>query len=100
MQQKNIRLLEAMTQSNDCQVRAWEVYGLHIDANNLPANAKVKKTFVFKFSEDQWQVGVEYTVEYNQKPEMVSIDEFSTLKDLQKKYPQLFKLEGDLYALS
>ena len=97
---ENIRLHDAMTKASNCRVRAWEVRGLHIEVQNLPKNAKVKKTFVLKLFNDQWQVGIEYTTEADPKPSMDAIEEFSTLEEVQRKYPQLFELEGDLYALS
>ena len=100
MNENNIRLYEAMTKAIDCRIRAWEVYGLYINVEWLPENAKVRKTFVFKRFDDPLQVGVEYTVKGKTQPEKDSREEFSTLEDLKKKYPQLFELEGDLYALS
>jgi len=100
MHLENIRLHEAMKKANDCRIRAWEVYGLHIEVQDLPKNAKVQKTFVFKIFEELWQVGIEYTIKGNSVPDKVSVAEFSTLEELQKKYPQLFELDGDLYALS
>ena len=100
MIENNIRLSEAMTKAIDCRIRAWEVYGLYIDVTGLPENTKVRKTFVLKLFEDPWQVGIEYNVKGNPKPNMDAIAEFSTLEELKKKYPQLFELEGDLYALS
>lgn len=100
MSENNIRLYEAMTKAINCRIRVWEVYGLHIDVEGLPKNAKVRKTFVFKRFDDPWQVGIEYTVKGSPQPEKDATDECSTLEELKKKYPQLFELEGDLYALS
>jgi len=88
-----IPLDDAMTREIPPRVRAWEVSGLHIEGQNIPEDLLVSKTYVLKLSDSCWQVGIE-SVEGLLKV----LSEFSSLEELQKQFPHLFELEGDLYA--
>lgn len=96
----NIHLEEAMTIPLTQSVRVWDISGLHIEAEDIPKNANVKKTFVMKLREGKIRLGVEWTVEGELGSSMPLIAEFSALEELKDKFPKLFELEGSLYAFS
>ena len=98
MHQENVRLREAMTQELKHQVRAWDVPGLQVEVEELPENATVSRTAVMKSTNRDYQLLVSYTIEGDLKSYMGEIATFSTLEELQEKHPQLFELDGYLFA--
>lgn len=100
MHQENIRLRNAMTQELNQQVRAWDVPGLQVEVDELPKNATVSRTVVMKSPNRDYQLLISYTIEGDLKSYLGEIATFSTLEELQEKHPQLFELDGYLYAFA
>lgn len=97
MYQKNVRLHEAMTSSS---VSIWEVSGLQVKLDDISENISQFKTFVMKLSDDHYLVGVEGKDNDDTAVFMQNVAEFSTLEGMQKLFPHLFELDGDLYVIS
>ena len=93
-----IKLEEAMTMELSQSVRIWDVDGQYIKDDNIPQNTNVKMTFVMRFPDGRFHLGIQLTVEGNTMPQIVPIAEFSTLKELKNEFPKLFELNGSLYA--
>lgn len=115
-EQDNIKLHEAMTMELKQTVRVWSIPGIHVEVEKLPENATDIKTLASKISGGTFAVAVEWTVEKETKPDVgfskllvfsdqgtgeymkVVARRISTLEELQNKFPQLFELEGSLFA--
>lgn len=97
MYQKNVRLHESMTSNS---VSIWEISGLQVELNDIPENIPKFKTFVMKLSDDHYLVGVEGKDNDDTAVFMQNVAEFSTLEGMQKLFPHLFELDGDLYVIS
>ena len=97
MYQKNVRLHESMTSSS---VSIWEVSGLQVKLDDISENISQFKTFVIKLSDDHYLVGVEGKEDDDTAVFMQNVAEFSTLEGMQKLFPHLFELDGDLYVIS
>ena len=116
-EQDNIKLHEAMTMELKQTLRVWSVPGIHVEVEKLPENATNIKTLAAKCSDGNFAVAVEWTAKEETKPDVessklsLSFDKgpgeymkrvarkISTLEELQNKFPQLFELEGFLFAL-
>jgi len=96
---EKIGLHDAMAKSSNCRIRVWELPGTHVEVKDLPLNASVEKTFVTKIFSNLWQVGIQFLLAGDSKPNMSAIAEFSTLDELLKTYPQFSEITGELYAL-
>lgn len=100
MHQDNIRLHEAMTQELKHRVRVWDIPGLQVEVQGLPENAIVSATAVMKSRTRDYQLLVNYNIAGDKGSYTREVTTFSTLEELQEKYPQLFELEGQLYAFA
>ena len=89
-----------MTMELTQSVRAWDIPGLQVEVEELPENATVSRTAVMKSSDRDYQLLISYTIEGDLKSYLGEIATFPTLEELKEKYPQLFKLEGYLYAFA
>lgn len=95
---ENIRLQEAMSMDIQQEVRVWETPGAQVQDSDLPKDAKVSETFVSKQDDYCWKVGMNWTIEGDLNSYTGTVAEFSTLEELQSQFPQLFELEGNLFA--
>ena len=100
MHQDNIRLHEAMTQELKHRVRVWDVPQLQVEVQGLPENSTVTTTAVMKSITRDYQLLVNYNIAGDKGSYTREIATFSTLEELQEKYPQLFELDGYLYAFA
>lgn len=103
MVKEHVRLEEAMTMDIEQPCRVWSVSGLHVEDEDIPKDANVKSTIVAKsFDGERWAVGVDFSTvsDDNTVPNYFigTIAEFSSLEELRKTFPQLFELEGELFA--
>ena len=97
----NISLEEAMSIEHHDISRVWvvsELKKLKIQLPGLPSNAKVLDTYVTKRADGNTFVGVHYTMGEDPTPYNMStkFPQFE-LDKLQKEFPDLFKLTGNLY---
>ena len=98
---ERIRLQEAMTKEldmPDMPCRIWGVDGLKIEVEDLPKDAVVNKTFVFKAPDSNYLLNIMGHYEDGRGSFSREIDNFSTLEELKEKYPNLFEMEGALIA--
>jgi len=95
---ENTRLRNAMSKGNDYVVSTWHIPGLHIQAQNLPCEAEIDMTFVIKCSNGPYQLGLIWEIDNGTTTYQRVFEEFSTLDEMQQKYPGLFELIGTLYA--
>ena len=100
MHQDNIRLHEAMTQELKHRVRVWDIPGLQVEVQGLPENSTVSTTAVMKSITRDYQLLVNYNTDGDKGSYTREIATFSTLEELQAKHPQLFELDGYLYAFA
>ena len=98
-EQENIRLRDAMTIPLEQKIRSWSVRGLQVDIDELQPNATVTGTVVMKEPDTNYQLGIRWNINDDTRRIGV-IAEFSTLEELQEKHPQLFELDGRLYAFA
>ena len=98
-EQDSIKLKEAMTMALSQRIRVWSIPGLRIKVDNLPEKATVQKTFVMLTSNGNWQVGLELTVEGETGESILLVLKCSSLQELLDKIPELFEVDGSLYAL-
>lgn len=96
-EQENIRLRDAMTQQLKPKFRSWSVQGLQVDIDKLQPNVTVTGTLVMKEPDTNYQLFIRCNINGDDR-RLGKISEFSTLEELQEKHPQLFKLEGRLFA--
>lgn len=98
--QENISLIEAMTMNLPYRTRVWHTPGLNIENTFLTKNANVKSTFVMLPSNGSTVVGVEYTIEGDPATYINTTKQFPQLEleKLQKEFPKLFVLKGQLQA--
>ena len=96
-EQENIRLSDAMTQPLKQKIRSWSVRGLHVDIDELQPNATVTGMVVMKAPDTGYELYIRWNIDGDERC-LGIIAEFSTLEELQVKHPQLFKLEGRLFA--
>lgn len=99
MDKDDIRLKDAMTLPLNHQIRSWDVPGLQVDVDELQPNATVTRTVVMKDPDTNYQLGISWNINGDKRCFGV-IAEFSTLEELQDKYPQLFELDGHLHAFA
>ena len=100
MHQDHINLQEAMTMDISQSIRIWGVPGLHVQDEDIPANANVQKTFVMMLPDGYLELKVQWTVEGDKMTYIGTVAEFSTLEELKEQFPNLFELEGTLIAYS
>ena len=114
-QQSNIKLQDALSMNIEQSRRIWFLLGLHVDIEDIPANATGIRTLVIKAPNDT--IGVAVTWFAKKKFDVEVVDKFflpydegskqylkivtkvSRIEELQKTFPQLFELEGYLDAL-
>lgn len=96
----NISLSEALTMDLPHVVRTWGVPGLQVQSKEIPANANVDHSFVMNHKDSKTCVGVMYTLQGERSVYMRSIAEYPKLdiEKLEKDFPGLFKLTGNLSA--
>ena len=94
---KEIKLKDAMTREIDFRCRSWTVSGNKID-EDIPENEIIEETIVNKHYDGTLSVLFKGYDEKNKSSYVKRIAQFSTLEELQEKYPQLFELVGQLYA--
>lgn len=103
MYKEHITLQTALTMPLNQSFRLWEVPGLHISVKNLPGGATVLKTFVMQLCNHYMTIGIEFTLSGDLGTSFGNISgiaKASSLEELRKEFPQLFELEGTLYAFS
>lgn len=92
---RNLKLEEAMKMKLKTTVRIWATPNFRSD------NASIRQTFVMKCNDcDQVTFGFIRTVRGNWDIKMNTVDKFSSLEELRNAYPQLFELNGNLYAFT
>ena len=96
--EKNIRLQEAMTKELKNPMRVWSVDGIHAETQGLPENAKVKETFVMKAGREKYTLGFNVETHECYESATAKVGEFHSLEELKEKYPNLFEMEGTLFA--
>ena len=114
-QRSNIKLQDALSMDIEQNIRIWFILGLHINIEDIPENATGIRTLVVKTSNGTIAVTVEWFAK--KKLDVNLIDKFflpyderlkhcmkivakvSEIEELQNTFPQLFELEGYLYAL-
>ena len=116
--QNKVKLQEAMTMDLKQTIRVWLISGLHIDVEGIPENIISVQTIVIKSSENNnLAVAVQWTTKEDRNFTVENIGPFylplpeehlsytkvvariSTLEELNDKFPQLFEMEGSLFAL-
>ena len=97
-----IKLQEAMTMELSYETRVWIVLGLQVEVKDIPKNSTVKKTSVLMSHGKSGVVGIEVKIKEKMgwRYIMRDVAVFSSLEELQKKFPKLFELEGNLIAFS
>ena len=98
---ERIRLQEAMTKEldmPDMPCRIWGVDGLQIEVEDLPEDAVVDKTFVFKAPDSDYLLRIMGHYEDDRGSFLGEIDNFSILEELKEKYLNLFEMEGALIS--
>ena len=114
-QQDNIKLQEALTMDVEQSLRIWYVTGLYAKVEDIPENATRIKTLVLKTSNGIFAVAVEWFAKKKVDSKNVNkfflpydegwknytklVAKFSKIEELQNTFPQIFELEGYLYAL-
>ena len=98
--ERNIKLEEAMTRDLTQSVRVWYLQGLHVQDEAIPENANVQTTFVLKYPEGNFHLGIQWTVKGDFMTRSGAVAEVSRLDELKEKFPNLFDLEGSLYAFA
>ena len=114
-QRGNIKLQDALSMDIEQSTRIWFVLGLHINIDDIPKDATGIRTLVLKTSNSTIAVTVEWFAK--KKFDVNLVDKFflpydeglkhymklvanvSKIEELQNTFPQLFELEGYLYAL-
>ena len=96
--QKHISLKRGMLKKLNRRIRIWSIPGIQVNYNALPAGAIPQSTFVMKNQNTSYMLKIEYDVE--KITHILTIGEFSSLEELRKDYPKLFKKVGNLYAFS
>ena len=94
----NIRLEEAMTKELDHPIRVWSVQGLHVEVEGLSENTKVQTTFVYKDPSTAFELEIAGSYEAEDDYFSGKCDDFSTLEELKERHPNLFEMEGTLFA--
>ena len=96
----NISLSKALTMELPHVTRVWDVPGIVIQDKDLPENAEVERTFVMSHKNSQTTVGVMYILSGDKGSYIGTVAKYSKLdiKQLEKDFPSLFKLTGNLYA--
>lgn len=93
---ENVKLREAMTMNLEQEFRSWSVDGLQIDPKDyFPEdvnNENVSFTAITKEPNGKFGLYI------FKKPTGGYGKDFSSLEELEKKYPSLFELDGFLYA--
>lgn len=98
MVMESVRLQQSMTIQLEHPFRVWSVHGLHIEDSDIPKDANVNATIVSRnLDGDRFVVGVDFTTAQEEQY-ICTVAVFSDLEELQKNFPHLFKLEGELYA--
>lgn len=116
--QNKVKLQEAMTMDLKQTIRVWLIYGLHINVEGVPENIIYVQTMVIKSSENNnFAVAVQWTTKEDRNSSVENAGPFylplpeellsytkvvariSTLEELKDKFPQLFEMEGSLFAL-
>ena len=95
---KHISLKRGMIKPLNRRIRIWSIPGIQVNYNELPTEAIPQSTFVMKNQNTSYMLKIEYDVE--KITHILTIGEFSSLEELHKDYPQLFKKSGNLYAFS
>lgn len=90
------KLEEAMTKELPQAVRIWIVPGSQIPHEDIPENAYIHETFIFKPSDSSYIVGLRWNIPGALEGHMDNLAEFSTLEELRKEFPHLFELRGYL----
>ena len=98
-EQDNLKLKEAMTMDISQRIRVWSIPGLRVKVDNLPENATVKKTLIMMTSNGNWMLGFTCTIEGETGEDLVFGPKCSSLQELLDKAPELFEVEGSMYAL-
>lgn len=94
---EKVRLEKAMTMELKQHFRTWQISGLPIEYKYIPEGANVEYTIVMpNYERSIFSVGVQFTS--NKETYIYNVAEFSSLEEMQKTFPHLFELEGDLYA--
>lgn len=100
--QSTISLSDALTMELPYVTRVWAVPGLQVQNKVIPLdNANVARTFVMSHKDSKTCVGVTFTFEGNKGYYIGILKEYSELniEILEKDFPELFKLTGNLFAL-
>ena len=115
-QQSKVKLHQALSMDIEQSSRIWFIPGLHVNLEGLPKNATRIKTMVIKSSSSKFAVAVELVAKKEAKPDDKKVGEFllplneapkayikivakfSSLEELKEEFPQLFELEGFLFA--
>jgi len=95
---KHISLKKGMLKKLNRRIRIWSIPGIQVNYNELPPGAIPQSTFVMKNTSSNYMLRIEYDIE--KATHILTIGEFSSLEELRKDYPQLFKKAGNLYAFS
>lgn len=116
--QNKVKLQESMTMDHKQTIRLWSIYGLHIDVVGIPENIIYVQTMIIKSSEHKnFAVAVQWTTKEDRNSTVENVGPFylplpeehlsytkvvariSTLEELKDKFPQLFEIDGSLFAL-
>lgn len=96
---ENVKLREAMTMNLEQEFRSWSVDGLQIDPKDyFPEDVNsenVSFTAIMKKPDGKFELQI-----YNKTTEPIGGygKDFSSLEEIEEKYPNLFELDGYFYA--
>ena len=97
-QENNLRLQEAMTKELENSIRIWSVEGLQVEGNVVPENTPVQTTYVYKDPSGYYELAIMADFEGKDDYFSKGIAKFPTLDFLKERYPNLFEMEGNLFA--
>lgn len=100
METKNdIKLKEAMSYANRFVAVVWSVEGISLDIEELQYDTTgVQYILVMKTPNKPYSLNA-FVEKKDGKNDFRIFDEVSTMKELENKYPQLFKVEGNMITL-
>ena len=93
---QKFRLNQAMTLDVGNNLVIWRCPGIHFDSADIPKELVNPMTFVIKWYDAKFNVGVEGMSKDGYSHLMISLADFSSLEELQKNSPHLFEIDGEL----
>ena len=99
MKEDSILLREAMNAEKCQYASVWSIEGKQIHIDNVPDKLIVKETFVHHGTDEKYQVGF-IGKKSDGTPFCTITKTFSSLDEVEKVFPELFKKEGEFFYLA